>query len=74
MAYFLTADEFVKWVAEEVGIKLAEDEKKVAVEYLDSSGIVSIQLMFSLYRVLFLHRLLIWVVEFVFDHFGCVTT
>ncbi|XP_065838537.1 death-associated protein kinase dapk-1-like isoform X2 [Oscarella lobularis] len=40
LAYFLTADEFVKWVAEEVGIKLAEDEKKVAVEYLDSSGII----------------------------------
>ena len=41
LAYFLTADEFEKWVAEKVGIKLAEDEKKVAVEYLDSSGIVS---------------------------------
>ncbi|XP_065845813.1 uncharacterized protein [Oscarella lobularis] len=40
LAYFLTADEFEKWVAEKVGIKLAEDEKKVAVEYLDSSGII----------------------------------
>ncbi|XP_065839111.1 delta-latroinsectotoxin-Lt1a-like [Oscarella lobularis] len=30
LAYFLTADEFEKWVAEKVGIKLAEDEKKVA--------------------------------------------
>ena len=41
LAYFLTRDEFEKWVADEVGITLSEDEKKVAVEYLDSSGIVS---------------------------------
>ncbi|XP_065838535.1 death-associated protein kinase 1-like isoform X3 [Oscarella lobularis] len=40
LAYFLTAKEFEKWVAEEVGIKLSDDEKKVAIEYLDSSGIV----------------------------------
>ena len=41
LAYFLSTDEFEKWVAEEVGITLSDDEKKVAVEYLDSSGIVS---------------------------------
>ncbi|XP_065838541.1 death-associated protein kinase 1-like isoform X3 [Oscarella lobularis] len=40
LAYFLTTDEFEKWVAEEVGIELAEDEKEVAVEYLDASGII----------------------------------
>ena len=41
LAYFLTTEEFEKWVAEEVGITLSGDEKEVAVEYLDSSGIVS---------------------------------
>ena len=41
VAYFLTTKEFEKWVAEEVGITLSDDEKEVAVEYLDSSGIVS---------------------------------
>ena len=41
LAYFLTRDEFEKWVAKEVGITLNKDEKKVAVEYLESSGIVS---------------------------------
>ena len=41
LAYFLTTKEFEKWVAEEVSITLSDDEKKVAVEYLDSSGIVS---------------------------------
>ena len=41
LAYVLTAEEFEKWVAEEVGITLSDDEKKGAVEYLDSSGIVS---------------------------------
>ena len=41
LGYFLTAEEFEKWVAEEVSIALSEDEKKVAVQYLDSSGIVS---------------------------------
>ena len=39
LAYFLTRDEFEKWVAEEVGITLDGDEKEVAVEYLESSGI-----------------------------------
>ena len=39
--YFLTRDEFEKWVTEEVRITLTEDVKKVAVEYLDASGIVS---------------------------------
>ena len=41
LAYFLTKDEFEKWVADEVGITLNEDENEVAVEYLESSGIVS---------------------------------
>ena len=41
LAYFLTRDKFEKWVADEVGITLNEAEKKVAVEYLESSGIVS---------------------------------
>ena len=45
LAYFLTRDEFEKWVAKEVGITLNEDENEdeneVAVEYLESSGIVS---------------------------------
>ena len=41
LAHFLTRDEFEKWVAEDVGLTLNEDEKKVAVEYLESSGIVS---------------------------------
>ncbi|XP_065842926.1 death-associated protein kinase 1-like isoform X2 [Oscarella lobularis] len=40
LAYFLTTKEFEKWVAEEVGITLSDDEKEVAVEYLDSSGII----------------------------------
>ena len=40
---FLTLKEFVKWVVEDVGITLNEDERKVSVEYLDSSGIVSNQ-------------------------------
>ncbi|XP_065838716.1 death-associated protein kinase 1-like isoform X1 [Oscarella lobularis] len=40
LAYFLTTDEFENWVANDVGIKLSEEEKKVAVEYLDSSGII----------------------------------
>ncbi|XP_065839207.1 death-associated protein kinase dapk-1-like isoform X2 [Oscarella lobularis] len=41
LAYFLTRDEFEKWVADEdLGITLNEDERKVAVEYLESSGII----------------------------------
>ncbi|XP_065839213.1 death-associated protein kinase 1-like isoform X2 [Oscarella lobularis] len=40
LAYFVTRDEFEKWVAKEVGITLNEDERKVAVEYLESSGII----------------------------------
>ena len=38
---FLTSEEFEKWVFKDVGIRLNEDEKKVSVEYLDSSGKVS---------------------------------
>ena len=41
MDYFLTLKDFEKWVADHVGLALTDDEKKVAVEYLDSSGIVS---------------------------------
>ena len=40
---FLTLKDFENWVVEDVGITLNEDEKKVSVEYLDSSGIVSNQ-------------------------------
>ena len=38
---FLTSKEFEKWVVQDVGITLKKDERKVSVEYLDSSGIVS---------------------------------
>ena len=41
LAYFLTTEEFEKWVPEEVGITLSDEENNVVVEYLDSSGIVS---------------------------------
>ncbi|XP_065839231.1 death-associated protein kinase 1-like isoform X3 [Oscarella lobularis] len=37
---FMKSEEFVKWVVEDVGIRLNEDERKVSVEYLDSSGII----------------------------------
>ena len=37
----MTADEFETWVAQDIGIALTLEEKKVSVEYLDSSGIVS---------------------------------
>ncbi|XP_065838510.1 death-associated protein kinase 1-like isoform X2 [Oscarella lobularis] len=40
MAYFLTTEEFQKWISQEVKLVLNEDEKKVAVEYLDSSGLI----------------------------------
>ncbi|XP_065838862.1 death-associated protein kinase 1-like isoform X2 [Oscarella lobularis] len=40
LAYFLTTEEFHKWIAQEVKLVLNEDEKKVAVEYLDSSGLI----------------------------------
>ena len=40
---FMTSEEFVKWVVEDIGIHLNETQKKVSVEYLDSSGIVSNQ-------------------------------
>ena len=38
---FMTSEEFLKWVVYGVGITLNENQKKVSVEYLDSSGIVS---------------------------------
>ena len=41
LPYFLTHEEFEKWVAQDIRIVLDEDEKKVAVGYLDSVGIVS---------------------------------
>ena len=41
---FMTPDEFTEWVAEDVGAILTEDESKISVEYLDSSGIVSTEL------------------------------
>ncbi|XP_065838567.1 death-associated protein kinase 1-like [Oscarella lobularis] len=40
LAYFLTTEEFQKWIAQEIKLVLNEDEKKVAVEYLDSSGLI----------------------------------
>ena len=46
---FLTLKEFEKWVVEDVGIRLNEDERKVSVEYLDSSGIVSNQTIITSY-------------------------
>ena len=46
---FLTLKEFEKWVVEDVGITLNEDERKVSVEYLDSSGIVSNQTLITSY-------------------------
>ena len=69
---FLTLKEFEKWVAEDVGITLDENEKKVSVEYLDSSGIVSNQTVIIL--LLLSHRLCIWVLKFVLDPSGCVIT
>ena len=74
LAYFLTTEEFEKWVAEEVGITLSDDEKKVAVEYLDSSGIASNYYLILRVLINNLFRLLILVVEFAFDLFGFVTT
>ena len=38
---FMTTQKFDEWVDTDVEVKLAEDERKIAVEYLDSSGIVS---------------------------------
>ena len=43
----MTSEEFIKWVVEDVGITLNEDERKVSVEYLDSSGIVSNQTLIN---------------------------
>ncbi|XP_065830506.1 death-associated protein kinase 1-like isoform X2 [Oscarella lobularis] len=40
LGYFMTTEEFEKFVAEDVGITLTDGEKKIAVEYLDSSGII----------------------------------
>ncbi|XP_065838981.1 death-associated protein kinase 1-like isoform X2 [Oscarella lobularis] len=40
LPYFLTHEEFEKWVAQDIRIVLNEDEKKVAVGYLDSVGII----------------------------------
>ncbi|XP_065839117.1 death-associated protein kinase 1-like isoform X3 [Oscarella lobularis] len=40
LAYFLTTEEFQKWIAQEIKLVLNEDEKKVAVEYLDSCGLI----------------------------------
>ena len=34
LAYFLTTKEFEKWVAEEVGITLSDDEKKLPLNIL----------------------------------------
>ena len=38
---FITAQQFDKWVDRDVEVNLAEDERQISVEYLDSSGIVS---------------------------------
>ena len=38
---FMTAQQFDKWVDTDVEVNLAENERKISVEYLDSSGIVS---------------------------------
>ena len=43
LGYFLTPKEFKKWVADDVSILLNDEETKVSIEYLDSSGIVSNQ-------------------------------
>ena len=48
----MTAEEFRKWVAAEVGVDLSEDESKVAVEFLDLSGIVSESLVRIAYNIL----------------------
>ncbi|XP_065838957.1 death-associated protein kinase 1-like isoform X3 [Oscarella lobularis] len=37
---FMTLAEFEEWVAKDVGVIVTEDERKVSVEFLDSSGII----------------------------------
>ncbi|XP_065838506.1 death-associated protein kinase 1-like [Oscarella lobularis] len=37
---FMTSELFLKWVVEDVGITLNENQKKVSVEYLDSTGVI----------------------------------
>ena len=39
---FMPLEEFYKWVAGDVEVDLNEDERRISVEYLDSSGIVSV--------------------------------
>ena len=42
---FVSLEEFYKWVAHDVQVILTEDERKISVEFLDSSGIVSADLL-----------------------------
>ena len=66
----MTADEFETWVAQDIGIALTVEEKKVSVEYLDSSGIVSNLDNWYFYMHVY-YRSSIWVLEFARDRFGC---
>ena len=38
---FMSLENFYEWVAHDVEVVLTEDERKISVEYLDSTGIVS---------------------------------
>ena len=42
LSCFMTPDEFQQWVAKDVRVYLSAEERKISVEFLDSSGIVSI--------------------------------
>ena len=42
LSCFMTAEEFQDWVAKDVPVYLSNDERKISVEFLHSSGIVSI--------------------------------
>ena len=57
---FMTLAEFEEWVAKDVGVIVTEDERKVSVEFLDSSGIVSADLLFRR-SLIFIYRSLILV-------------
>ena len=38
---FMTPQQFKEWVDKDVEVNLTEAERKISVEYLDSSGLVS---------------------------------
>ena len=72
----MTTEEFFKWVDTDVEVALSseDDEQDVAIEFLDSSGIVSHIINSSCSAYASIYRSLISVVEFVSDRLGCVRT